>query len=91
LPCPACGTTTAFLLLLKGEIRNAVLKNPFVIFVFLYLLIAPFWLLYDILFKQKTIDKYYNKAQLFLSKKIPLTIFFILVILNWIWNIKKGL
>lgn len=91
LPCPACGTTRAFVLLLKQQIAKAVLTNPIVVFAFLFLAIAPFWLLYDILWKKKTLDTFYYKAQNFLSKKVPLTIFFILVVLNWLWNIKKGL
>ncbi|BBE16839.1 hypothetical protein AQPE_0986 [Aquipluma nitroreducens] len=55
------------------------------------LILAPLWILYDIVLRKDSLLQVYNRSEIFLRQKwiaIPLIL---LVILNWIWNIYKGL
>jgi cell division protein FtsW (lipid II flippase) len=90
-PCPSCGTTRAVQLLFKGDFIASVLTNPFGIIVSGSMLFLPFWIVIDLILKKETFYRFYNKMECLLKQKkiaIPLII---LVVLNWIWNINKGL
>jgi hypothetical protein len=90
-PCPACGTTRATVLLTKGKFNEAIGMNPLVIISALFLLLSPIWIAFDAILKKRTMEEMYLKGEVFLRKSyvaIPLTL---LLIINWYWNIKKGL
>lgn len=89
--CPSCGTTRAMQLFLQGDIVESFLTNPFGIIVALLMVIAPIWILFDIITKKETFYFWYIKTEKIIRNKwiaIPLIL---LVILNWIWNLYKGL
>ena len=89
--CPSCGTTRAVQLFLQGDIVASFLMNPFGIIVALFMVIAPIWILFDIITKKETFFFWYKKTEEIIRIKwiaIPLIL---LVLLNWIWNIYKGL
>lgn len=91
IPCPSCGSTRAVILLTKGEFVNALLLNPFGYVVAVIMVLIPFWILADLVTKKETLYECYQKAETYLRKPgvaIPLIVF---VIVNWIWNITKGL
>lgn len=90
IPCPSCGTTRAVLHISKGEIIQSILLNPFGILVSLIMVVCPIWIFYDFLLKKETFYHFYQKTESFLRIKIVALIFFILVLLNWIWNIQKN-
>ena len=90
-PCPSCGTTRAVKLFLKGDFYTSIQMNPFGIIVAILMITVPFWILFDLITKKETFYKNYKKSELILRKKPLAIILIILVILNWIWNIKKGL
>jgi len=55
------------------------------------MLVAPIWIVADMIFRDNSLFKCYQKIENQLKKPkyaIPLIL---LVIINWIWNIKKGL
>jgi hypothetical protein len=90
-PCPSCGTTRAVQLLFKGDFTASILTNPFGIIVSSSMLFLPIWIVFDVLLKKQSFYTFYNKMESILKQKniaIPLII---LVVLNWIWNINKGL
>ena len=90
-PCPSCGTTRAVQLLFKGNFINSLVMNPFGIFVSNIMLLLPIWIVFDLLSKKQTFYAFYYKTEFVLKQKkiaIPLII---LLIINWIWNINKGL
>jgi len=91
IACPSCGSTRSVLLLSHGNFRDALLLNPLGIIMGLIMLIAPFWLLYDIAFKKDTIYTSYHKAENFIKIKWVAITLIILVLINWAWNIQKGL
>ena len=91
IPCPSCGSTRSVLSLLKGDFTGALLLNPFGIIIMAVLIISPVWISYDVISRKGTLYNSYIKAEHFLRRKwiaIPLIL---LVLLNWIWNIYKGL
>lgn len=55
------------------------------------MLVAPLWILIDIITRRQNVFDVYQKIDAYLKKPkvaIPLTI---LVVINWVWNITKGL
>lgn len=90
-PCPSCGTTRAVQEFLKGNLMNSFLMNPFGIIVATLMAIIPMWILLDLIFKKETFYSNYKKIEAIIRIRWVAIILIVLVILNWIWNIKKGL
>lgn len=91
IPCPACGSTRAIQSILNQNYLQALLLNPLGYIVLLLLIIIPPIVLYDIIFHKKIGINIYNKINDLLKQPklyIPL---FVLILLNWIWNINKNL
>lgn len=91
IPCPSCGTTRSMISLIKGNFIKALNLNPIGYLVTLIMLVVPIWIIADIIKSTRTLFNFYLKTETFLKKSkiaIPLII---LVIINWIWNISKGL
>ncbi|NDI99164.1 DUF2752 domain-containing protein [Flavobacterium sp. LaA7.5] len=91
IPCPSCGNTRSVLTLMKGNIKDAVLINPLGLIVAAILLVFPFWLLYDLAYKKDTLYKSFLRFEKTVKNKHIAVILIVLVIINWIWNIQKGL
>lgn len=91
IPCPSCGSTRAIISLTKGNFLEALIINPLGYIVVVIMFSAPIWIAIDIITKRKTLFEFYQKIETYLKKPryaIPLLL---LVIINWIWNITKGL
>jgi hypothetical protein len=91
IPCPSCGSTRSVISLAKGEFLQALEINPLGYVVATIMLLIPFWIIFDIMIKRKTLFEFYQKTEMFLKRPrfaIPLIL---LVIINWVWNITKGL
>lgn len=91
IPCPSCGSTRAALSLLHGDLLNSIMWNPFGIILMLILFILPIWILYDMVNKVSSLHKFYNKAELYLSRKYIAIPLILIALVNWVWNIAKGL
>ena len=91
VPCPSCGTTRSVMQLSHGNFLSAILINPFGIIVALIMIIAPVWIGYDFIQKEETFYTAYLKIETILRKRKVAIVLIILVIANWIWNIKKNL
>ena len=87
IPCPACGSTRATNLLFKGKIRDSILINPFGILTNISIVISIFWMISDMARGKETFFSFLKKDW---DKRIKIFIYLIILI-NWIWNIKKGL
>ena len=90
IPCPSCGSTRSIISLTKGNFVEAFELNPIGYIVALIMLIAPVWIIVDIILKNNSLFVCYQKIESHLKKPkytIPLIL---LVIINWIWNITKG-
>jgi hypothetical protein len=90
-PCPSCGTTRAVQLLLQGKMFESLAMNPFGILVTLIMTIVPFWILFDIVFKKESFYIAYKKMEKTIRIQWLAAILILLVLLNWIWNIYKGI
>ena len=91
IPCPSCGSTRSVISLTKGDFIGALNINPIGYLVAIIMLIAPIWILVDTVRNAKTLFDFYQKIEFYLKQPkiaIPLIL---LVIINWIWNITKGL
>ncbi len=55
------------------------------------MVISPLWILFDVIFKKSSLLKIYNKTELLLRRKYIAAPLIMLVLVNWIWNICKGL
>lgn len=91
LPCASCGSTRSVLSLLSGNFLDSLYINPLGILIALIMLIVPLWIMLDLATKRNTLFVIYNRAVACLKHPrlaIPLIL---LVLVNWIWNISKGL
>ena len=91
IPCPSCGSTRSVISLTKGDFIEAFNFNPIGYIVAIIMLIAPIWVIADTIKRTKTLFDFYLKIETYLKRPkiaIPLIL---LVIINWIWNITKGL
>jgi hypothetical protein len=91
IPCPSCGTTRSIVEILHGNVLIAFAINPLGFIVALLMLVLPVWISLDLFRKQQTFLNFYSLMEVYLKKMkfaLPLVV---LVVLNWIWNISKGL
>lgn len=91
LACPSCGTTRSILHLLHGDVLSAILTNPLGLIAFLGLIVCPVWIGFDVLSSKRTLWSYYLEfVRVFQNKKFSIVVI-VLVLINWFWNIEKGL
>ena len=91
IPCPSCGSTRSVLSLIKGDFDKALMINPLGYILVAIMLLLPIWIFIDVVLNKKTLLNFYKKSESYLQRpqySIPLIL---LVIINWIWNITKGL
>jgi hypothetical protein len=91
IPCPSCGATRSIILLTKGNFIQSLNLNPMGVIVAIIMLFSPMWIIADITTRRKTLFDFYQRIETFLKRPqytIPLVL---LVIINWIWNITKGI
>lgn len=90
-PCPSCGSTRAVTSLAGGQIVRAFQWNPFGFIIVLVLLILPPWLIADGFRKSTSLYLVYQKSESYLRKRAVFIPLIIITLLNWAWNIYKGL
>lgn len=91
VPCPSCGSTRSVLSLSEGHFTEAFRINPMGYIVAFIMFFSPMWIAFDLASKRKTFFEFYEKMEACLRRpqySIPLIL---LVFINWIWNIAKGL
>jgi len=57
----------------------------------LILTLAPLWIVYDGVMQKVTLFNFFTAAELTLKRKWIAIPAIILVLMNWLWNIHKGL
>lgn len=92
LPCPSCGTTRALVVMMRGDIGASLLINPFGLLLALALVIVPLWIVVDALRRRDSLFRSYVEAERSLSENRWISVpALAAVVLNWCWNIAKGL
>ncbi len=91
LPCPACGTTRSALFIANGDLNLAISTNPLGLLAFAGILLLPLWLLFDVMSGKPTLYNLSEKLNLQLRKPIYAYSLVALILINWGWNIIKGL
>jgi hypothetical protein len=91
IPCPSCGATRSVNFLTHGDFVTAFKINPLGIIIFIILVVAPFWIMVDLIRRKYTLRSFYYKTELLFKNKLVYIPFIILIALNWFWNINKNL
>ena len=91
VPCPSCGITRSILQLYHGQFTEAILINPLGLIAAVMLVIVPLWIVYDITRNSQSMATYYRKTERVLQKQSIYFPLIALLLLNWYWNIEKGL
>lgn len=90
ISCPSCGTTRSVLTLIQGNLLESMYINPLGFLVGLIMLIVPIWIIFDYSTNKNTLFHFYNQIEVYLKNRLISFPLLIIVILNWIWNITKG-
>ncbi|HRP02054.1 MAG TPA: DUF2752 domain-containing protein [Candidatus Kapabacteria bacterium] len=91
IPCPSCGSTRSILSLTKGDFIGALTLNPFGYLIALIMLISPIWIIADFTMGSNTLFNFYQKVETYLKRPKYAVPLILLVVINWVWNILKGL
>ena len=90
LPCPSCGSTRSIISLLQGDFIKSLSINPIGIILSIIMIFSPGWITIDLIAKRDSLFRFYCKAQEYLKRPPYSILFALLIVINWIWNIKKG-
>lgn len=91
VPCPSCGSTRSVISLIHLNFFDAFLFNPLGYLVAMIMLLSPLWIIIDVIMKKNSLFIFYQKVENTLRKPNNAILFIVLILINWIWNIKKGL
>jgi hypothetical protein len=91
IPCPSCGSSRSVIAILHGDIHEAFYLNPLGFLIFGIMLITPFWIAGDVLLKRSSFLNFYLQVEILLKRKWIAIPAVLMILINWIWNIKKNL
>jgi len=91
IPCPSCGTTRTLIALAHGNITDSLLLNPIGVVLAVGLTFFPPWIALDVLHRRNSFFRFYTSLESIFSQH-PWIAFTgaAMVVLNWVWNITKG-
>lgn len=91
MPCPSCGSTRSVLSLFNGDITGALNWNPFGFLIMAALVVAPAWIFFDLITGKSTLYSSFIRVENILKRKWVAVSAVLIVLLNWIWNMYKGI
>ena len=92
LPCPSCGVTRSLLLIIGGDLQQALLVNPLGPVAAIALAGVPLWILKDFVTRKSTLSPLFLRIEKKIKTKKTIYMPLIaLALLNWGWNILKEL
>jgi hypothetical protein len=75
---------------MHGSFLAAAKTNPIGFISALVLVVAPVWLMYDLMKRKESLFQFYVSFEIFIRKKQHAIPAITMVVANWIWNIYKG-
>ena len=90
IPCPSCGSTRSVLSLMHGDLPGGLYWNPLGFVIFAALVFTPIWIIYDLVSKKETLFQFFILFENTLRKKWVAIPVIGLILLNWAWNVVKG-
>lgn len=90
VPCPSCGTTRGMIQLLHGHFAEAFRMNALCYLQAFFLLILPLLLAVDLIWKQNTLYRFYERSLFFINKPLIAIGLIALLLINWIYLIYTG-
>jgi len=91
LPCPSCGTTRSVAALSSGEFLHSLAINPLGWLSMGFLIIVPVWIGFDLVRRSNSLFLAYGKMESVFKRPTVYIPAIALILVNWIWNIAKGL
>jgi hypothetical protein len=91
MPCPSCGITRSIIQFYHGHFEAALLINPLGLIAAIMLVATPLWMIHDVFRGSQSMAYYYKKTEFVLRKQKVYIPIIAVLILNWYWNIEKGL
>jgi len=91
IPCPSCGSTRSVQSLMSGNFFQSLYINPMGLIISCIMIVTPIWILMDVTTRGNTLLRFYERTEYFLKKPMVAIPLILIVLLNWIWNIIKGL
>lgn len=91
IPCASCGTTRSVKLVFAGEFGAALTMNPIGVLCAFAMVVLPFWVAYDLTGNRQTLFELYKKAEAKWPLRWIAAALGGVLLLNWIWNIHKGI
>ncbi len=91
VPCPSCGTTRSVISLSHGNFIEALSINPLGYVIGLIMTISPLWIIMDIFLRKDTFYNAYQRMEALFKRPMVIAVFSITILINWVWNIMKGL
>jgi hypothetical protein len=91
IPCPSCGSTRSALSILKGNFTDAIIINPFGIIILFFMIVFPSWMFYDLILKKDSLYRFYIRSELVFKRRWVAIPAILIVLINWVWNIYKGI
>jgi len=92
IPCPSCGTTRSLIELMRGNVKEAFLINPFGLVMAFAILAIPLWIAADTVRRSDSFYRSYGMMEQVLASNKWVSISAVMIVLlNWFWNITKGL
>jgi len=74
-----------------GDIHEAFYLNPLGFLIFVIMLITPLWITGDMVLKRSSFFHFFQYIEILLKRKWIAIPAVLLVLINWIWNIKKNI
>ncbi len=90
-PCPSCGSTRSVVSIMEGNFVEALMINPLGFLVAFILIVAPLWILRDVVLRSHSLFKFYLTVENLLRKRQFAITLVVLILINWVWNIEKGI
>jgi len=91
IPCPSCGTSRSIISIFQGEFKKAFLWNPLGYASLFIMLVSPLWISIDLWQHKNSYFRTYRKLEYWLKKPSIYLPSILFILMNWIWNIMKGL